>query len=110
MVSLCKLMEKSEEVTNIFLLFSSFFSFLPPFLILSPIPFLPSSLSLPFSLSPPLFSLQGVLFQSPHDQSEMLMTPEHSMFIQNKIGADIMMAMDDVVSSKITGLYIHIYI
>ena len=31
------------------------------------------------------------------------MTPEHSMFIQNKIGADIMMAMDDVVSSKITG-------
>ena len=29
------------------------------------------------------------------------------MFFQNKIGADIMMAMDDVVSSKITGFFIY---
>ena len=32
------------------------------------------------------------------------------MFIQNKIGADIMMAMDDVVSPKITGLFIFMYV
>lgn len=45
----------------------------------------------------------GVKFQSPHDQSEMLLTPEKSMEIQNAIGADIMMQLDDVVSSTITG-------
>lgn len=28
----------------------------------------------------------GVKFQSPHDQSEMLLTPEKSMEIQNAIG------------------------
>eukprot|EP00761_Pharyngomonas_kirbyi_P011194 gb/GECH01011219.1/.p1 GENE.gb/GECH01011219.1/~~gb/GECH01011219.1/.p1 ORF type:complete len:427 (+),score=82.24 gb/GECH01011219.1/:1-1281(+) len=46
---------------------------------------------------------EGVRFQSPHDGSEMMLTPEHSMDIQNKIGADIMMALDDVVSSTVTG-------
>ncbi|KAL0480622.1 tRNA-guanine transglycosylase [Acrasis kona] len=42
---------------------------------------------------------EGVNFQSPHDGSQMLLTPEHSMKIQNSIGGDIMMALDDVVSS-----------
>ncbi len=42
---------------------------------------------------------QGVKFQSPHDGSEMMLTPEESMHIQNQIGADIMMALDDVVHS-----------
>eukprot|EP01117_Protostelium_nocturnum_P011545 TRINITY_DN4186_c0_g2_i1.p1 TRINITY_DN4186_c0_g2~~TRINITY_DN4186_c0_g2_i1.p1 ORF type:complete len:425 (+),score=93.50 TRINITY_DN4186_c0_g2_i1:251-1525(+) len=45
----------------------------------------------------------GVVFQSPHDGSQMLLTPEMSMQIQNKIGADIMMALDDVVSTVTTG-------
>lgn len=31
----------------------------------------------------------GVKFQSPHDQSEMLLTPEKSMEIQNAIGQTI---------------------
>ena len=29
---------------------------------------------------------EGVKFQSPHDGSEMMLTPEHSMSIQNSIG------------------------
>lgn len=29
---------------------------------------------------------EGVKFQSPHDSSEMMLTPEHSIHIQNKIG------------------------
>ena len=33
----------------------------------------------------------------------MILTPEMSMQIQNVIGADIMMALDDVVSSTTTG-------
>ena len=41
----------------------------------------------------------GVTFQSPVDGTSMLLTPEHSMAIQNQLGADIMMALDDVVSS-----------
>jgi queuine tRNA-ribosyltransferase len=32
---------------------------------------------------------------SPHDGSEMILTPEHSMKLQNQIGSDIMMALDD---------------
>lgn len=40
---------------------------------------------------------EGVTFQSPVDGSRMLLTPEQSMAIQNKLGADIMMALDDVV-------------
>lgn len=29
---------------------------------------------------------EGVIFQSPHNGSEMMLTPEHSIHIQNKIG------------------------
>lgn len=47
---------------------------------------------------------EGVKFKSPHDGSEMMLTPEHSIEIQNSIGADIMMQLDDVVSSTTTGL------
>ncbi len=46
---------------------------------------------------------QGVKFQSPHDGTEMLLTPEESMRVQNAIGADIMMALDDVVHTLVTG-------
>ncbi|RUP45705.1 hypothetical protein BC936DRAFT_147836 [Jimgerdemannia flammicorona] len=46
---------------------------------------------------------QGVQFASPHDGSMMLLTPEHSMSLQNSIGADIIMQLDDVVSSLTTG-------
>jgi tRNA-guanine family transglycosylase len=34
---------------------------------------------------------EGVKFQSPVDGQEMMLTPEHSMHIQNEIGADIIM-------------------
>ena len=44
---------------------------------------------------------EGVEFKSPHDNSIMLLTPEKSMEIQNAIGADIMMQLDDVVSSTL---------
>ncbi len=33
----------------------------------------------------------------------MLLTPEHSIHIQNTIGADIIMQLDDVVHVKTTG-------
>ena len=46
---------------------------------------------------------EGVNFKSAHDGSMLLLRPEDSMRIQNKIGADIMMALDDVVSSQTTG-------
>jgi len=42
---------------------------------------------------------EGVVFQSPRDGQEMLLTPEESIKIQNRIGADIIMALDDVVHS-----------
>jgi queuine tRNA-ribosyltransferase len=42
---------------------------------------------------------EGVTFQSPIDGSEMLLTPEQSIQCQNEIGADIIMQLDDVVSS-----------
>ncbi|OSX68273.1 hypothetical protein BU14_3106s0001, partial [Porphyra umbilicalis] len=45
----------------------------------------------------------GVCFQSPVDGSEILLTPEVSIGIQNQLGADIIMALDDVVSSVTTG-------
>lgn len=44
---------------------------------------------------------EGVEFESPHDSSLMLLTPEKSMEIQNAIGADIMMQLDDVVPSTL---------
>lgn len=46
---------------------------------------------------------QGVQFASPHDGSLMMLTPEHSMSLQNSIGSDIMMQLDDVISSLTTG-------
>ena len=46
---------------------------------------------------------QGVEFQSPHDGSRMLLTPEKSIQLQNSIGADIIMQLDDVVSSLTSG-------
>ncbi len=46
---------------------------------------------------------QGVKFRSPHDGQETLLTPEYSIQLQNIIGADIIMQLDDVVSSKLTG-------
>ncbi|XP_078163284.1 uncharacterized protein LOC144558336 isoform X2 [Carex rostrata] len=46
---------------------------------------------------------EGVTFQSPVDGKPMLLTPEESIQIQNKIGADIIMALDDVVRTTITG-------
>lgn len=42
---------------------------------------------------------KGVKFESPVDGSEMMLTPEQSIQCQNEIGADIMMQLDDVVSS-----------
>ena len=33
----------------------------------------------------------------------MLLTPEHSISLQNSIGADIIMQLDDVVASLTTG-------
>ncbi|VFQ74259.1 unnamed protein product [Cuscuta campestris] len=46
---------------------------------------------------------EGVTFQSPVDGKPMLLTPEESIHIQNRIGADIIMALDDVVKTTITG-------
>lgn len=45
----------------------------------------------------------GVNFKSPYDNSQCMLTPEHSMEIQNSIGADIMMQLDDVVKTTLTG-------
>jgi queuine tRNA-ribosyltransferase len=42
---------------------------------------------------------EGVTFSSPVDGSPMLLTPEKSIQLQNQIGSDIMMMLDDVVSS-----------
>ena len=42
---------------------------------------------------------EGVKFMSPFDGSPMMLTPEQSIGFQNNIGADIMMQLDDVVSS-----------
>ncbi|KAK2836201.1 hypothetical protein Q7C36_014070 [Tachysurus vachellii] len=46
---------------------------------------------------------EGVLFRSPYDGKEILLTPEQSIGIQNSLGSDIMMQLDDVVSSTVTG-------
>lgn len=42
---------------------------------------------------------EGVTFESFVDGSKMLLTPEMSIQHQNRIGSDIMMALDDVISS-----------
>ncbi|RMZ81497.1 hypothetical protein DV738_g2290, partial [Chaetothyriales sp. CBS 135597] len=44
---------------------------------------------------------EGVRFLSPHDGSPMLLTPEHSIGLQNSIGSDIMMQLDDVVQTTL---------
>jgi hypothetical protein len=41
---------------------------------------------------------EGVTFRSPVDGTQMLLKPEDSIHHQNRIGSDIMMALDDVVS------------
>eukprot|EP00112_Aurelia_sp_Birch-Aquarium-sp1_P004868 Seg1550.1 transcript_id=Seg1550.1/GoldUCD/mRNA.D3Y31 product="Queuine tRNA-ribosyltransferase catalytic subunit 1" protein_id=Seg1550.1/GoldUCD/D3Y31 len=46
---------------------------------------------------------KGVKFRSPYDDEEILLTPEKSIEIQNAIGADIMMQLDDVVHVSTTG-------
>ena len=46
---------------------------------------------------------EGVKFQSPFDGSESMLTPEESINIQNTIGADIIMQLDDVVKTTTTG-------
>lgn len=43
---------------------------------------------------------EGVRFQSLNDQkAELMLTPEHSIQVQNAIGADIIMQLDDVVKT-----------
>ena len=42
---------------------------------------------------------EGVRFLSPHDGTPMLLTPEHSMSLQNSIGSDIIMQLDDVIAT-----------
>ena len=42
---------------------------------------------------------EGVRFLSPHDGTPMLLTPEHSVNLQNTIGSDIIMQLDDVIAT-----------
>ncbi|TID23636.1 queuine tRNA-ribosyltransferase [Venturia nashicola] len=42
---------------------------------------------------------EGVRFLSPHDGSPMLLTPEHSISLQNSIGSDVIMQLDDVIAT-----------
>ena len=42
---------------------------------------------------------EGVNFESPYDGSQCMLTPERSIEIQQAIGADIMMQLDDVVDA-----------
>ena len=42
---------------------------------------------------------EGVRFLSPHDGTPMLLTPEHSIGLQNTIGSDILMQLDDVIAT-----------
>ncbi|XP_074059508.1 queuine tRNA-ribosyltransferase catalytic subunit 1 [Macrotis lagotis] len=46
---------------------------------------------------------EGVRFRSPYDGAEILLSPEKSVEIQNALGSDIIMQLDDVVSSTLTG-------
>ncbi|KAH7830747.1 putative queuine tRNAribosyltransferase [Monocercomonoides exilis] len=46
---------------------------------------------------------EGVTFTSPLDGKEMMLRPEDSIHNQNELGADIIMALDDVVPSVMTG-------
>ena len=42
---------------------------------------------------------EGVNFEHPEDGTQMMLTPEKSIDLQNAIGSDVMMMLDDVVSS-----------
>lgn len=53
---------------------------------------------------------QGVKFKSPVDGSMLLLTPERSVQYQNEIGADILMALDDVCHSMTGTQIFHIYL
>ncbi|KAK2577326.1 hypothetical protein KPH14_003455 [Odynerus spinipes] len=46
---------------------------------------------------------EGVKFKSPYNDTDCMLTPERSIEIQNTIGADIIMQLDDVVKSTLTG-------
>ncbi|KAI0645617.1 tRNA-guanine transglycosylase [Trametes meyenii] len=46
---------------------------------------------------------EGALFASPFDGEPTMLTPEESISIQHAIGADIIMQLDDVVSSLTVG-------
>ncbi|XP_043496634.1 queuine tRNA-ribosyltransferase catalytic subunit [Polistes fuscatus] len=46
---------------------------------------------------------EGVNFKSPYNDANCMLTPERSIQIQNTIGADIIMQLDDVVKSTLTG-------
>lgn len=46
---------------------------------------------------------EGVVFQSTHGGGDLLLKPEDSIRIQNAIGGDIMMQLDDVVHVLTTG-------
>lgn len=46
---------------------------------------------------------EGALFSSPFNGEPTMLTPEESISIQHTIGADIIMQLDDVVSSLTTG-------
>ena len=45
-----------------------------------------------------------VLFQSPEDGTQMMLTPEMSMALQNQIGADIMMVPHAVLALGVSFL------
>ncbi|KAG7372891.1 queuine tRNA-ribosyltransferase [Nitzschia inconspicua] len=45
---------------------------------------------------------KGVVFQSPYSKEHMLLRPEDSIRCQNEIGADVIMQLDDVISSVAT--------
>ncbi|KAH8119543.1 Queuine tRNA-ribosyltransferase [Phellopilus nigrolimitatus] len=46
---------------------------------------------------------EGALFESPFTGEPTMLTPEESISIQHSIGADIIMQLDDVVPSLLTG-------
>lgn len=46
---------------------------------------------------------EGVKFESPYGASDCMLSPENSIKIQNSIGADIIMQLDDVVKTTTTG-------
>ncbi|KAJ1642704.1 hypothetical protein LPJ64_005476 [Coemansia asiatica] len=46
---------------------------------------------------------EGVEFENPHDGKKMMLTPEISIGLQNSIGTDIMMQLNDIISLLTTG-------